>query len=73
MLALGIGKEGQKKICSSTVAVVGLGALGSSVCEILVRAGVGRLFIFDNDIVELTNLQRQTIYDEKDLGLTQKR
>lgn len=57
----------QKKISKSTVAVVGLGALGSWSSELLARAGVGKLILIDRDVVDLTNLQRQN-YAEKDIG-----
>lgn len=62
-----IGKEGQKILSSSTVAVIGLGALGSVVSELLARAGIN-LVIVDRDIVELSNLQRQVIFTEKDIN-----
>jgi len=62
-----IGEPGQKRLQESRVAVVGLGALGSMICQLLVRAGVGRLTVVDRDFVELHNLQRQTLYDEEDV------
>ncbi len=52
----------------STAAIIGLGALGSLVSELLARAGVN-LLIVDRDVVELVNLQRQTLFREKDIGL----
>lgn len=61
-----IGSEGQKKLCASRVLIVGCGALGASHAEMLARAGVGRLRIVDRDFVEMTNLQRQTLYSEDD-------
>ena len=61
-----LGKEGQERIANSRVAVVGLGALGSVQAELLARAGVGKLRLIDRDFVELSNLQRQTLYDEAD-------
>ena len=63
-----IGQAGQQKLLKSTVAVVGLGALGTVAAEILARSGVGRLFVIDRDVVELTDLQRQLLYDESDIG-----
>lgn len=63
-----IGKKGQKKLGKSTVAIVGLGALGSVSAELLARAGIGRLILIDRDIVELSNLQRQSLFDESDIG-----
>jgi adenylyltransferase/sulfurtransferase len=61
-----IGRQGQQKLASSRVLLVGCGALGTVVAEQLARAGVGSLRIVDRDIVELTNLQRQTLFDESD-------
>lgn len=61
-----IGKNGQEKLLSSRVLLVGCGALGASHAEILARAGVGFLRIVDRDFVEFSNLQRQTLYSESD-------
>ena len=63
-----IGKDGQKKIRNSSVAIVGLGALGSVSAQLLARAGIGKLILIDRDIVELSNLQRQSLFDESDIG-----
>ena len=63
----GIGEEGQKRLEAASVVLVGLGALGSVAADQLVRSGVGRLRLIDRDLVELTNLQRQTLYDEEDV------
>lgn len=62
----GVGKEGQKKLLKSKVAIIGAGALGTVTANLLVRAGVGFVRIVDRDYVELSNLQRQVIYDEED-------
>src|SRR5919199_71784 len=62
----GIGEEGQRRIRESRVLVVGCGALGSAQAETLARAGVGRLRIVDRDFVEESNLQRQTMFTERD-------
>jgi len=62
----GLGEEGQRRICASSVAVVGAGALGSFHASILARAGVGVLRLIDRDFVEASNLQRQILYDEED-------
>lgn len=62
----GIGKEGQKKLGDSRVAVIGLGALGTVTANNLARAGVGFLRLADRDYVELNNLQRQSLYTEAD-------
>ncbi len=63
----GIGEEGQKRLQSSKVIVIGCGALGTVVCNNLVRAGVGYIKIVDRDYIELSNLQRQILFDEKDI------
>ena len=62
----GIGEAGQRRLAGSTALLVGCGALGTVIAESLARAGVGRLVIVDRDVVELTNLQRQTLFDESD-------
>jgi molybdopterin/thiamine biosynthesis adenylyltransferase len=61
-----IGKDGQKKIRESVVAIVGCGALGSLQAEVLTRAGVGKIILIDRDFVEHSNLQRQSLFDEND-------
>ncbi|MGE6257806.1 ThiF family adenylyltransferase [Heyndrickxia sporothermodurans] len=61
-----IGVEGQMRISKKHVLVIGVGALGSSTSEMLVRAGVGKLTIIDRDYVESSNLQRQQLFSEKD-------
>ncbi|MBI2660368.1 ThiF family adenylyltransferase [Candidatus Woesearchaeota archaeon] len=63
-----IGKKGQEKLGKSTAAIVGIGALGSNSAELLARAGVGSLILIDRDVVELSNLQRQRLFDENDVG-----
>lgn len=63
----GIGKEGQKKLSSSYVVVIGCGALGSIISTSLVRAGVGKVRIIDRDFIEYHNLQRQLLFDEEDI------
>jgi sulfur carrier protein ThiS adenylyltransferase len=62
-----IGKEGQTKIRSKHVLLIGAGALGSGNAEVLTRAGVGKLTIIDRDYVEASNLQRQQLYTEEDV------
>lgn len=63
-----IGPAGQASLAASTVLVVGLGALGSVAADLLARAGVGHLLLLDRDTVELSNLQRQTLYATPDVG-----
>lgn len=63
-----IGKEGQLKLKSSSVLVVGAGALGCPVLQYLTAAGVGTLGIVDNDWIDESNLQRQILYDIYDLS-----
>lgn len=63
-----IGKEAQEKIRNAKVAVVGVGALGCVSAELLCRSGIGQLTLIDRDVVELSNLQRQSLYNENDIG-----
>ncbi len=66
ILFRGIGAEGQRKLASGRVAIVGCGATGSALAGLLARAGVGTLRIIDRDYVEPSNLQRQSLFDEAD-------
>ena len=66
VLFSGIGIEGQRKLLQSRALLIGCGALGSSHAESLARAGVGKLRIVDRDFVEASNLQRQTMFTERD-------
>ena len=63
-----IGVVGQKKILESKVLMIGMGGLGCPVVEFLTRSGVGTLGIVDHDIVSLSNIHRQSLYGENDLG-----
>ncbi len=63
-----IGKEGQGRLSSSSVAIIGCGALGTVLANNLCRAGIGRLVIADRDYIELNNLQRQILFDEDDIA-----
>lgn len=61
-----INKAGQQRLSESTVLIVGIGALGTVISNQLVRAGVGKVRIVDRDVVEISNLQRQILFDEED-------
>ena len=63
----GFGEEAQRRLLGSTAFILGCGALGSMAAELLARAGVGHLAIVDRDFVEITNLQRQVLFDERDV------
>lgn len=65
-LFAGIGRDGQERLRAARVTVLGCGALGSALCEMMVRAGVGGLTVVDRDLVEESNLQRQSLFDEDD-------
>ncbi len=61
-----IGQDGQARLLRSHAAVVGVGAVGSRIVELLARTGVGRLTLIDYDVVEYSNLPRQTLYTWSD-------
>ncbi len=63
-----IGQEGQEKLYNARVLLVGAGGLGSSVALYLTAAGIGNLGIIDADKVSLSNLQRQVLYRENEIG-----
>jgi len=63
-----IGEERQRRLLQSRVLLCGCGALGTVLAETMVRAGVGHLRIVDRDFVELSNLQRQILFDESDIA-----
>lgn len=62
----GFGPDAQAALARAHVVVVGVGALGCTSADLLCRAGVGRLTLIDRDVVEWSNLQRQSLYDEED-------
>ena len=63
-----IGPLGQKKILDSKVLIIGMGGLGCPAADFLTRSGIGKLGIVDHDTVSLSNIHRQSLYDEKDLN-----
>lgn len=63
-----VGGAGQAKLKAASVAVVGAGGIGSPAIQYLAAAGVGRLVVIDDDTVALSNLQRQTLFGDADLG-----
>jgi adenylyltransferase/sulfurtransferase len=64
----GFGKEGQERLLASKAVIVGCGATGTALSNLLVRAGVGHVRIIDRDYIELNNLQRQILFDEDDIA-----
>ncbi len=63
-----IGEAGQQRLAETSVLVVGLGGLGSPVCQYLVCAGIGRIGLCDKDIISASNLNRQTLYGDGLIG-----
>ena len=64
-----VGEDGQAKLLRSSVLVIGAGGLGSPLLLYLAAAGVGRLGVVDDDVVDLSNLQRQIVHDTSNIGL----
>jgi molybdopterin/thiamine biosynthesis adenylyltransferase len=62
-----IGEAGQQRLAASRVLLIGLGALGTVTADQIVRAGIGFVRLIDRDFVELSNLQRQCLFDEEDV------
>lgn len=62
------GEKGQRALTQTHAVVVGAGALGSASSEMLVRAGIGTITLLDRDVIELSNLHRQQLYDERDVA-----
>ncbi|MEN8154455.1 MAG: ThiF family adenylyltransferase [Acidobacteriota bacterium] len=64
----GFGEEGQNALSGKSVVIIGCGALGTNISNLLARAGVGKILIVDRDIVEIGNLHRQVLFSEEDIG-----
>jgi len=64
----GVGPEGQRRLAAARVLVVGAGGLGSPALQYLAAAGVGTLGVVDDDVVDVSNLQRQVVHGTADLG-----
>ncbi len=63
-----VGGAGQVRLAESRVAVIGLGGIGSPALQYLAASGIGRLALVDSDVVDVSNLQRQTIFTTRDVG-----
>ncbi len=63
-----LGEEGQRRIRKAKVLLVGVGGLGSPIATYLTGAGIGTLGLIDDDVVSLTNLHRQVLYTEQEVG-----
>lgn len=63
-----IGSKGQQCLNKSRIGILGVGALGSNLASICARSGIGKIVLVDSDRVELSNLQRQMLFDEADIG-----
>ena len=63
-----IGYQGQLKLKNAKVCVVGVGGLGNPITSRLAAMGVGTIRIVDRDVIELSNLHRQTMFDDSDVG-----
>jgi adenylyltransferase/sulfurtransferase len=64
----GFGETGQQKLKTASVAVIGAGGLGAPLISYLAAAGIGTLGIFDHDVVDASNLQRQVLFSTGDIG-----
>lgn len=68
MMISEFGEEAQKKLAASSVALVGVGGVGSPAALYLAASGIGKIALIDEDVVELHNLQRQVLYREPEIG-----
>lgn len=63
------GEENQQKIETASVLIAGVGGLGTTVSQLLARAGVGKIYLVDDGLISWPDLNRQTLYTEQDIGL----
>ena len=63
-----IGVLGQQKLINSKILIVGIGGLGSPILDLLARSGIGKIGIIDHDKIDISNLHRQTLFNEKDIN-----
>jgi molybdopterin/thiamine biosynthesis adenylyltransferase len=63
-----VGGAGQVRLAAARVAVIGLGGIGSPALQYLAASGIGQLALVDDDVVDVSNLQRQTIFTTRDVG-----
>ncbi len=63
-----IGSTGQGQLLQKTVLVIGLGGTGSAAANLFARLGIKKLIIIDRDIIEISNIHRQLLYDYDDIG-----
>jgi molybdopterin/thiamine biosynthesis adenylyltransferase len=68
IMILGFGSEGQKKLKTANILIAGMGGLGSPIALYLAAAGVGNITIIDMDHVDLSNLNRQILHWDEDVG-----
>ena len=63
-----VGEKGQEELEDTGILIVGMGGLGCPAADFLIRSGIGRLGIVDYDIVSLSNIHRQSLYNEEDIN-----
>ena len=63
-----VGVKGQKQIYNSSICIIGCGGLGTSAAQYLSMSGIGKLILIDHDSIILSNLNRQTLFTERDIG-----
>lgn len=63
-----LGEDSMKKLCDSTVAVLGIGGVGGACAEAIVRSGIGRIIIIDHDTIDISNINRQLFATHDSIG-----